>query len=328
MHEHSELDTQKTLEQLFEKKFYEQKYDEWVKNFALNLNNIWNESSARILDPSKDPRYEASEHSAIVIGAGPSLKKHNHLDLLANSKYEGTIICTDRSLIPALKAGVTPDKFPKFYVVTIDPLEILKKFYDNEIVDKHGTKINGVFSTVIHPLVVERVRKTGIKVHWLHALFDYAEGKKSFNQMSALMVRAKNHLHGLPAIQTGGNVGTSCWFIGWKILKCSVIGLVGINHSYDQDDPLESITTHYKVPNNIDRNSALFKKLFPTIYNPEFRSYCILDPTFQYYSNALKEFISRSPDWVTTINATEGGCIFGERIQCSTFEKFLKSYKK
>jgi hypothetical protein len=328
MHNHSELNAQKTLEQIFERKFYEQKYDEWVKNFALNLNNIWNELSARVLDPEKDPLYHASEHSAIVIGAGPSLKKHNHLNLLANSKYEGTIICTDRSLIPALEADVTPDRFPKFYVVTIDPLEILKKFYDNKIVDKYGAKINGIFSTVIHPLVVERARKLGIKVHWLHALFDYAEGKKSFNQMSALMVRAKNHVNGLPAIQTGGNVGTSCWFIGWKILKCSVIGLVGINHGYDQDDSLESITTHYKVPNNIDRNSELFKKLFPTIYNPEFRSYCILDPTFQYYSNALKEFISRSPKWITTINATEGGCIFGERIQCHTFEKFLKLHKK
>ena len=29
---------------------------------------------------------------------------------------------------------------------------------------------------------------------------------------------------------------------------------------------------------------------------------------------ALKEFITRSPKWVSTINATEGGSIFGPKI--------------
>ena len=40
----------------------------------------------------------------------------------------------------------------------------------------------------------------------------------------------------------------------------------------------------------------------------------------------FKEFISRSPDWLTTINATEGGSIFGDRIQSMKFEIFLKKY--
>jgi hypothetical protein len=31
----------------------------------------------------------------------------------------------------------------------------------------------------------------------------------------------------------------------------------------------------------------------------------------------------RSPDWVNTINATEGGSIFGERITCKNFKEFL-----
>ena len=142
------------------------------------------------------------------------------------------------------------------------------------------------------------------------------------------MVKARSHTRGLQAIQTGGNVGTASWFISWQILKCSVVGLIGINHSWDEDDPWELITSHCKVPENIDKNSPPFKKLFPKIYNPEFNCNCILDPLFLYYSNAFKEFISRSPSWLTTVNATEGGCIFGERIQCMTFEAFLEKYKK
>ena len=198
------------------------------------------------------------------------------------------------------------------------------------MVDKYGNKIKGIFSTVIDPSTVERARKAGIKIHWIHALFDYHEGKKSFNQMSALMVRAKNHSNGLPAIQTGGNVGTSAWFVSWKILKCNTVSLIGINHGWNEDDPLEIITTHGHTHSEIklDKNDPVFSKLFPKVYNPEFDCYCILDPIFQYYSSALKEFISRSPNWLTTINATEGGCIFGDRIKCMTLANFLKLYEK
>ena len=47
-------------------------YDDWVKNFALNLSNIWNESSAAELTPTNNkPKLK----SAIVIGRGPSVKK-------------------------------------------------------------------------------------------------------------------------------------------------------------------------------------------------------------------------------------------------------------
>jgi len=157
-------------------------------------------------------------------------------------------------------------------------------------------------------------------------LFDYYEGKKSFNQISAMMVRAKNHSKGLPAIQTGGNVGTSAWFIAWRILKCKKIGLIGIDHSWNENDSWEKIVSHgHDTPNQvkIDPDSELSKKLFPKIYNPDFNCNCILDPIFQYYSSALKEFIQRSPKWLKTINATEGGCIFGENITSMTLKSFL-----
>ena len=73
----------------------------------------------------------------------------------------------------------------------------------------------------------------------------------------------------------------------------------------------------------MDKNSESFKKLFPRIYNPDFDCYCILDPIFQYYSAGLKEFIFRSPQDIKTINATEGGCIFGDRINSMKLEEFL-----
>lgn len=317
------------IEQVMEKMYYERLYEKWVTNFALNLNNIWNEPSAKDLDPSNDLTYKKEDHSVIVIGSGPSIKKYKHLELLASSNYAGTIICCDSALKNVLKSGVTPDKFPQFYVVTIDTDEIISRYYDDPVIEQYGKKIKGIFSTVIHPSVTENARKAGIKIHWLHSLFDYNEGKKSFNQISALMTRAKKQ-KGLPAIQTGGNVGTSSWFIGWQILKRANIGLIGINHNWDEDTPMEEIISHGSgLPHmDIDTNGSAFKKLFPKIYNPEFNCNCILDPYFQYYSNALKDFIGRSPSWVNTMNATEGGCIFGNRIICTRFEDFLQNYEK
>jgi hypothetical protein len=54
-----------------------------------------------------------------------------------------------------------------------------------------------------------------------------------------------------------------------------------------------------------------------------------MDPIYQFYSNALKEFISRSPKWLSTINATEGGSIFGEKITSMQLLEFLeKNHEK
>ena len=111
---------QESIEEIMKKSQYEN-FDEWVRNFSLNLPNIWNEPSARSLDPSKDQHYNKNNHSAIVIGRGPSIKKHDHLKLLADSDYNGSIVCCDGKLIDVLNAGITPDKFSKFYVTTIDP---------------------------------------------------------------------------------------------------------------------------------------------------------------------------------------------------------------
>ena len=113
-------------------------------------------------------------------------------------------------------------------------------------------------------------------------------------------------------------------------MKCSNVVLIGLNHGWEEDDPWDLIISHglKHLSVKVDMNSPTFKKLFPKIFNPEIGKYCILDPIFQFYSTAFKEFIFRSPSSVTTINATGGGSIFGDRIKCINFNEFLKKYKK
>ena len=61
------------------KKIHYESYEQWVNNFAINLDRIWEESSAKELSKS-DPT-----SSAIVIGRGPSIRKFQHLELLRDS---------------------------------------------------------------------------------------------------------------------------------------------------------------------------------------------------------------------------------------------------
>ena len=79
------------------------------------------------------------------------------------------------------------------------------------------------------------------------------------------------------------------------------------------------------LPND-SKNSIEFKKAYPKIHNPIYDVTCIQDPIFQYYSNALKEFILKASKHVKTINATEGGTIFGNGIECITLKKFIQNY--
>ena len=310
------------IESIFKKNVYEKFYDMWIKNFANNLPNIWNENSVRILTQDASSK---SISSSIVIGRGPSLFENNHLDLLSKSKFDGNIICTDGVLIKALEAGVTPDKF-NLYVVTIDAQEHQKRFYENEITKKFGNNIKCIFSTTAHPNAYNAAKSSGLDVYWIHTLFDYEKGHKSFNQIQGIMSRAKNDKK-IPAIQTGANVGTSAWVIAWSILKCNHVGLIGLDLGYDASVSWDEISYHgYPIPKDVDQNSEIFKRAYPTVHNPEFNCDCKQDPLFLYYCNALKEFIQKTQVRVKTINATEGGSLFGEGITCTSLKNFLKNY--
>ena len=319
--------TEDIIKKIQEKNVLKHYFDSWVKNFALNLTNIWNDNTAKDLQPENITQNSLS--SALVIGRGPSLKKNSHLKILADSNYHGTIICTDGALKTVLNEGVTPDKFPNFFVVSIDTQDKITKYYDDPIVMKFGKQIKCILSTTISPLTYDAAKKAGMTVYWLHTLFDYDKGKSSFNHIAGLMARSKNENKKLPAIQTGGNVGTSSWIIGWSILKATHIGLIGIDHGFSPETSWDEIGEFHpsaKPALDYDKNSEIFQKAFPTIYNPDFDCYCIQDPIFQYYSNALKEFIPKAAKCVKTINATEGGVIFGDGITCMAFKKFLDEY--
>lgn len=317
--------TNEIIEDTFQKVTYEKWFDQWIKNFAINLNDIWEGKSARKLTPNINVD-ENKFTPSIVIGRGPSITKHKHLELLSESKFSGSIICTDGALKNVLKSGVTPEKFENFFVVTIDAQDIQLDLYLDPIIEKYGNKIKAIFSTATSPKVISKAKELGMEIFWLHTLIDYDKGKLSFNHISSIMTKCKNHINGLPAIQTAGNVGSSCWVIAWSILKSSPVGLIGLDHAYLSETPWEEITKNHNLDESLSYESKLFKNAYPTGYNPDFQCHYKQTPQFQYYSTAFKEFIPLAPKWVKTINATEGGAIHGEKIHSMTFRNFLQQY--
>jgi len=313
--------THDIIERIFQKNTQETYYDDWIRNFSLNLEQIWTGHSAKELAYNK----KNFESSSIVIGRGPSLLKNNHLEILANSNYNGNIVCCDGALPNVLQAEIKPKKFKNFFVVTIDSQIHQKKFYEDPITLQNAKGIKCILSTTVPPSTYQAAINAGMEVYWVHTLFDYDKGKSSFNYISGIMSKAKNNLIGLPAIQTGGNVGTSSWIISWAILKSKTVCLIGLDQGYPVGTPLEDMNFHGNLE-DLDPDSDIFKKAFPVIRNPEFNTDCIQNPLFQYYCNALKEFIEKASSKVKTINATEGGALFGKNIECMKFQNFLNKF--
>ena len=300
--------------------------DLWMYNFVRNSNDFLYGKSLKKLSifKNKNVNPKKSKKSAIVIGAGPSIRNNNHLELLGKSNFNGAIVCTDRMLIPCLKNGITPKKFPKFYVLTIEPKDVTLAFYNDPIVKKFHKGIRAILSTCTEHETVEVIKKNKLEIFWFHPLIDDYRKQGSINKIMNLMSKSKSNPTGFPGLQTGGNVGCFSWIFSWAILGCSSIALTGIDLGHDENTPL-SKTRHYgeylKIFKN-DKNEL--KKYFKTIKNPDLNVKVLSDPIFDFYREAFLDLIIRSPKWVTTVNCTEGGSMFGKRLQNSQLSNFIK----
>ena len=304
--------------------------DLWMYNFARNVSYILDGDSAKSLSVFKNKQKTLKNHkpdcSAVVIGGGPSVYEKNHLETLANSNYKGAILCTDRMLIPCLKNGITPKKFPQFHVLTMDPYQITIKFYNDKIVKKHAKGISVIMSTCTIHETVEICTNYGLNIFWFHPLIDDFRKQGSVSKIMNMMSKSDKNPDGFPGFQTGGNVGCFSWVFSWAALGCSPVGLIGLNMGVDGNTPLEK-TQHYdQVLNHFDNDKSKVAKRYRKVFNKDLGTESLLDPVFDFYREAFLDLIIRTPKWTKTINATEGGSLFGKRIKNMKFVDFLNAY--
>lgn len=75
---------------------------------------------------------------------------------------------------------------------------------------------------------------------------------------------------------------------------------------------------------------ALVKSAYPEFYHPVFKSKAFVDTVFYHYRQAFLTMAQTAPIWYRlygdTINATEGGTLWGPSIRCMHFAEFLREY--
>ncbi len=267
-------------------------WDLWCQNFAENLPYIRKGKTIAELVPQEPEK--VPKGASIVIGAGPSVWKHKHLEMLAKSDFKGVLCVTDRMVKPTLEAGCTPDKYEGWYAVGVDGAPVIRKWWDGEIVKQWGLQIKACIITSTHPSVRKVLQKNKVDTYWFNPIFDDWRDNESYTRLQLMMTKSKKNPKGVPSLSCLGNSGSACWVLAHALLRRSPICLIGIDFSWEEDAPLEKtqyFSTFLRVAGG---NVELARQAYKRIYNP--------------------------------YNATMGGCLFGEGLYCIKFEDFLEYY--
>lgn len=313
---------------------------------ALIENSLWNKPfiEKSIKDIALPEQKKAQ--SAIIISAGPSLYKNNILARIKDSGYQGSIVAIDGSYVRCLKAGLVPD-----YVVTLDPhpTRIVRWFGDPEF--EHNLKGDDYFSRqdldiafrnnsneenrrnveLINRLgidqklvicssapknVVERIKAVGFDAYWWAPLVDNPNNAESLTR--AIVKQTK-----LPAMNTGGTVGTAAWLFALTVLKIPRIAVVGMDLGYYKADTSYQLTQTY-TPLRDKVGEEHLNDFFPEFKYPGTDEVFYTDPTYYWYRRNILDLLTASK--ATLYNCTGGGTLFGDGVICLGIDEFCAGF--
>lgn len=336
----------------------------WMKNYAENLpyvrygdgvqvkipENYHQQTMADLVEPTPlleiDPEFTNPKHtdapmgehngmkvkyppksSAIVVGRGPSLFKNKHPEMLAESGYDGLIVSSDGGLTPLLDAGVIPDA-----VVTVDGSPVIKKYFEHPLLEKHGPEIKWITTVTVAHEVYRQARKMKIPVYWFQPMFDDWRQNESWTRLQVLQSRTDEYPMGVPRAQSAGNAGGCAWVLAHSLFKRSPCCLIGIDFGYPEGTKLEETQYYSSVLNMAKGDVSIIKEAYKEFYHPTWRRRAFTDLVFYHYRQAFLEMQREVAIWYKhyggTINATEGGTLFGQGIKCMKFTDFLKEHQK
>ena len=278
--------------------------------------------------------------TAIVVGAGPSLRRRRSLERLHDAGFAGTVVAADGALGACLRAGVVPhvvvsvDPHPErivrwfgdpaltappiddyFRRQEMDPVHHEDELRANralvELVNAYGPKIKVAAATSAAPAVVERCEQAAMEIYWWNPMYDDYEKPDSLS-------RRLRELNGLPCLNGGGNVGTAAWVLAHAVLGKRRIGLIGMDFGYAPGTPHEQ-TQYY--PELRELLGDRFADAYTQIPNPHVGETWFCDPAYLWFRNVLLG-MAREADG-ETFNCTEGGILFGNGVAFVTLDEFL-----
>ena len=148
--------------------------------------SIWQIPKRGIADTSSGAWSLKESKPLIAVAAGPSIREHDHIKLLAESDFKGVVVATDRMLRPLIEAGVHPENGFDLMVASVDGhrFHIADMYEGLEI---PGGPIPGLFGSTVAPQTFIAAKEAGVDVKWFHGMQD--------NMFSADSVRYHSYFH-------------------------------------------------------------------------------------------------------------------------------------
>lgn len=159
----------------------------------------------------------------ILIGAGPSLSRNlkelEDLTLRLNTvEMPRHIFCTDRALIPTLKADISPD-----YVVTLEKEPLHVAHFKDIVIAKYSDDLLGIASHKVTENVIEQMEKMGIRTNVINTDTEMFEDTT--------------------------NVGLFTWMVMTKLFDIKEVYMIGMDYAYSSLDTYTPVEGKLKVYN-------------------------------------------------------------------------------
>lgn len=285
-----------------------------------------------------------SGDKAIVIAAGPSLKRKNVAEQIIATDYQGAIIATESSMLYCLRKGIVPD-----LVVTVDPhsKRIVRWFGDPdlteadlraddyferqdldssfadalrtndeilELLNKYGSQMRIAISSSSASAIVSRAQQSGMDIYWWNPMYDDP------TQENSITLALQNE-NGLPCLNAGGNVGSAAWMMANAVLNKQRVAVTGMDLGYYAETPYKNTQYYYEAISLVgeDRLDEIYMKIF----NPHLDQWFYTDPAYMWYRECFLQMAEHAN--CQTINCTEGGILFGDHIAFKSLSDFLSS---
>jgi len=277
----------------------------WLNNVGENFDMIKDGKDVRGIPDMKNT-------PALVIGAGPTLYRNKHLELLAEKGFDGHIFATDAVLKDCLEHGIVPD-----YVIFVDPSEKIYPFIDHDIVDKYADKLTAIMNVIMHPSVVERWKGD---IMWYQVFIEEIIGPN--------VTFTLQQLTHTTALMSAGHSAS----IGWStaaIKNYNPIVSIGLDLSFPPDMSIEEsrIFEYYLKSNAGNREKTLdaLEECYKHYHHKFFNTDCYYEIIFGAYTECSKRILQTlNSTGIRIINCTEGGTLEGEGIECMWFADYLE----
>jgi len=281
---------------------------------------------------------------AIIIAAGPSLKRKHVAEQIIAANYQGAIIATESSMLYCLRQGIIPD-----LVVTVDPhpKRIVRWFGDPnlteadlraddyferqdldtsfsealrtndeilELLNKYGPQIKIAVSSSSANTVVSRAHQSGMQVYWWNPMYDDPDQENS-------ITRALQTENNLPCVNAGGNVGSAAWMMANAVWKKQRIAVTGMDFGYYAETPYRNTQYYYEAL--ALAGEERLDELYMHIFNPYLKKWFYTDPAYMWYRECFLQMAAFTNN--QTFNCTEGGILFGDNITFTDLSTFLSA---